>query len=245
MKRSNRSIEVFDISLMAVVTKAMGAFLVLMLLLMPYYSSGPLGGTTIGDLNDEIDALDKQIQTFSADVAKKKPDELKKTIDELLARLKKARELIDLLKRQTDALNAQVARLEDLNKDLTAQIEAITKERDELKAEIASLKDSVEDLTKRNEKLTLDFNPGAATIMGVAISENSCEISVGALKIGSGVLVDHKEIEYPLNLTGSTLGSFYRTVFSARNTSWFYYDNFGVKENYVIYGVFKDALVAH
>ena len=43
MKRPHRSIETFDISLMAVVTKAMGAFLVLMLLLMPYYRSGPIG----------------------------------------------------------------------------------------------------------------------------------------------------------------------------------------------------------
>jgi type II secretory pathway pseudopilin PulG len=38
MRRPHRSIETFDISLMAVVTKAMGAFLVLMLLLLPYYT---------------------------------------------------------------------------------------------------------------------------------------------------------------------------------------------------------------
>ena len=35
MHRPARQIEVFDISLMAVVTKAMGAFLVIMILLMP------------------------------------------------------------------------------------------------------------------------------------------------------------------------------------------------------------------
>jgi hypothetical protein len=37
LRRPNRSIEVFDISLMNVVTKAMGAFLVLMLLLYPHH----------------------------------------------------------------------------------------------------------------------------------------------------------------------------------------------------------------
>jgi len=41
LRPANRSIETFDISLMAVVTKAMGAFLVLMLLLVPSYVTMP------------------------------------------------------------------------------------------------------------------------------------------------------------------------------------------------------------
>jgi hypothetical protein len=41
LRPANRSIETFDISLMAVVTKAMGAFLVLMLLLVPSYVAMP------------------------------------------------------------------------------------------------------------------------------------------------------------------------------------------------------------
>ena len=41
LRRANRAIETFDISLMAVVTKAMGAFLVLMLLLVPSYVAMP------------------------------------------------------------------------------------------------------------------------------------------------------------------------------------------------------------
>jgi hypothetical protein len=47
LRRSNRSIEVFDIALMAVVTKAMGAFLVLMLLMLPSYNNLPAMQETV------------------------------------------------------------------------------------------------------------------------------------------------------------------------------------------------------
>ena len=62
MRRSNRNIETFDISLMAVVTKAMGAFLVLMLLLMPYYSSGPIGQQAAADLAKKVEQADLKIR---------------------------------------------------------------------------------------------------------------------------------------------------------------------------------------
>lgn len=61
MRRPNRSIETFDISLMAVVTKAMGAFLVMMLLLLPYYSSSPLGKDEAQDLAKKVQDADAKI----------------------------------------------------------------------------------------------------------------------------------------------------------------------------------------
>ena len=62
MKRPHRSIETFDISLMAVVTKAMGAFLVLMLLLMPYYTSEPMGQKEADALEKKVEEVNKNIQ---------------------------------------------------------------------------------------------------------------------------------------------------------------------------------------
>jgi cell division protein FtsB len=51
LRRRNRSIEVFDIALMAVVTKAMGAFLVLMLIMLPSYNQAPAMEQTVADAN--------------------------------------------------------------------------------------------------------------------------------------------------------------------------------------------------
>lgn len=61
IRRANRQIEVFDISLMAVVTKAMGAFLVIMLLLMPYYRSYPAYQVPATNLGSQLQDLKKQL----------------------------------------------------------------------------------------------------------------------------------------------------------------------------------------
>lgn len=130
LRRPNRSIEVFDISLMAVVTKAMGAFLVIMVLLMPYYSSGPIGEQNAADLAKTIaDAqkqLDLAVQKLSQ--AKPSPDEIAKLLDEALRRLREAQELMARLKRDNDALNSQVRRLEDELKEANAENEQLEKE---------------------------------------------------------------------------------------------------------------------
>lgn len=59
-RRPNRQIEVFDISLIAVVTKAMGAFLLVMLL-MPYYSSYPAYQFLAANLGWQLQDLKNQI----------------------------------------------------------------------------------------------------------------------------------------------------------------------------------------
>lgn len=61
IRRANRQIEVFDISLMAVVTKAMGAFLVIMLLLMPYYRSYPAYQVPATNLGSQLQDLKNQL----------------------------------------------------------------------------------------------------------------------------------------------------------------------------------------
>ena len=60
IRRPHRSIETFDISLMAVVTKAMGAFLVMMLLLIPSYIAVPEMQTHLSDVEAETRQLEQQ-----------------------------------------------------------------------------------------------------------------------------------------------------------------------------------------
>jgi hypothetical protein len=66
IRRPHRSIETFDISLMAVVTKAMGAFLVMMLLLIPSYIAVPEMQTKLSD----IEAETRQLEQKAASLAK-------------------------------------------------------------------------------------------------------------------------------------------------------------------------------
>jgi hypothetical protein len=114
MRRPNRSIEVFDISLMAVVTKAMGAFLVLMLLLMPYYSSGPVGEKNAADLAKAVAEAEATVRALSERLSQvRDPAELAKLLEEARRKLEEAQRLITLLKRDNDALNSQAQRLRD------------------------------------------------------------------------------------------------------------------------------------
>jgi multidrug efflux pump subunit AcrA (membrane-fusion protein) len=139
MRRPHRSIEVFDISLMAVVTKAMGAFLVLMLLLMPYYSSGPIGQQEASDLKDKVDQVDKNIQAVISELSKADAEDLRKRLEEALKELEEARKLIAELQHANDALNAQVQRLEQ--------------ERDQLAAQVAQAQQQIAALQQQNKDL--------------------------------------------------------------------------------------------
>jgi hypothetical protein len=135
IRRPNRSIEVFDISLMAVVTKAMGAFLVLMLLLMPYYSSGPVGEQNAAQLAQTISEAQKELDLAVQKLAQAKPDpdEIAKLLDEALRRLREAQALMARLKRDNDALNGQVKRLEE-------NLAEAKKENEQLEKELAEQK---------------------------------------------------------------------------------------------------------
>jgi predicted nuclease with TOPRIM domain len=178
MKRPHRSIETFDISLMAVVTKAMGAFLVLMLLLIPYYKSGPIAQKPIDDLAKKVDEVNKNIKDIVDKLTTASAEDLRKLLDDALKNLDDARKLIAELKRAVDQLNAQVQRLDDenaglktqvaqLRKDnatLTARAEQLQKDNDTLTAEVADLRNQVNTLNatiaglkNENERLKADL----------------------------------------------------------------------------------------
>jgi hypothetical protein len=131
MRRPNRSIEVFDISLMAVVTKAMGAFLVLMVVFMQYYSSGPLGQNTAQQLTREIEQTQKNtVEALKRLLEKANPEDIAKLLEEARRRLEEARKLIEQLKRENDALNAQAQRLQQANEQLEKEIAELERKLD-------------------------------------------------------------------------------------------------------------------
>jgi len=62
LRRPRRSIETFDIALMAVVTKAMGAFLVLMLIMLPSYNKVPGMQHEVHDADAALQRLAKRVE---------------------------------------------------------------------------------------------------------------------------------------------------------------------------------------
>ncbi len=133
-RRFNRQIEVFDISLMAVVTKAMGAFLVIMLLLMPYYQSSPAFEKSAEELQQQIDDLQSRLAEMEKNVGRFKddPDELKRQLAAMIAQVNEARVRIVALQRQLDQAWSQNRRLE-------AEVAAVERERDLIAAQKAAL----------------------------------------------------------------------------------------------------------
>jgi peptidoglycan hydrolase CwlO-like protein len=189
MKRPHRSIETFDISLMAVVTKAMGAFLVLMLLLIPYYKSGPIAQKPIDDLAKKVEEVNKNIKDVVDKLTTASAEDLRKLLDEALKELEEARKLIAELQRAIDQLNAQVKRLEDEKAALVAQVDQLEKDKAALAAQVAELQKQIEplkaqiaELQKENDELKKEIEPLKAQIAELQNESNTLKAKLADLE---------------------------------------------------------------
>lgn len=134
MRRPHRTIETFDISLMAVVTKAMGAFLVLMLLLMPYYTPG-LPGQAAQRLLKELQEASAKLDSISKKVDQSGGQGLEKDAQALAQEVNSTADLLTKLEGLINKAFAEVARLEKENEDLKAQLAEIKRELANLQAQ--------------------------------------------------------------------------------------------------------------
>jgi peptidoglycan hydrolase CwlO-like protein len=250
MHRPHRSIEVFDISLMAVVTKAMGAFLVMMLLLMPYYSSGPLGLKNTEDLAKAVDEADEKIKEVLDRIAKvdSSPEDLRKLLEETRKLLEEARRLITRLRGEIDALNSQVARLEEKNTELTSRIADLERERETLNTKIAALSSEIESLNKqvqdlkvRNDELVEKLQPNNATITVAVIIDPGCSVEVGLLPRSVPISSDKKSIQYPLNFVSASVGAARSLSHDMGSVSWLQYRRGDLDDTYIFYSLSRDT----
>lgn len=166
-----------EIAMMAVITKAMGAFLVLMIVLMPYYTSDPVAQRTADEATEQVDHAKQKLQEAQDKLKKgrltdEEIDALLDELDEATRQLEEALLNIHQLKIQVDQLTSQVKRLEEL---LVAQEKEITA----LKVEIAKLLAEIE-LLKRNQKpeavywniVRLDWRGCTAPSLNLYITSN-------------------------------------------------------------------------
>lgn len=183
MRRPNRSIETFDISLMAVVTKAMGAFLVMMLLLLPYYSSSPLGKDEAQDLAKKVRDADAKIQNVLGRLG---DSELRADLSAARDQLGSGQQLVNQLKRYVDQLSSQVGRLEERLKTVAAELEQLKRENARLapleaesrrlREENARLKEELERLKQQIAQLQLS-TPERVAELQQRIRELEAEIA--------------------------------------------------------------------
>ena len=130
MRRFSRQIEVFDISLMAVVTKAMGAFLVLFVLVLPFYTGDPNIKATSQAAREEIAQLKRALEALAGQIHADPDQEraLREAIRRMQAMVDEGDAKINQLSRQAEALSSQLRRAQ-------ADLGEAKKERDAAREE--------------------------------------------------------------------------------------------------------------
>ncbi|WP_294533870.1 hypothetical protein [uncultured Rhodoblastus sp.] len=148
MRRRHRETSGGEVAMMAVITKAMGAFLVLMIMLLPYYTGDTQSQQTVDDTGRRIDeakaGLDGAVDRL------KKGRLTDAEIDDILNRLQQAHDelteaqgLIRQLRIKVDQAASQINRLEQQNAALLAQVTALQTQAAQLQAEIEKLKQEI------------------------------------------------------------------------------------------------------
>lgn len=125
-------------ALMAVMTKAMGAFLVIMIMLLPYYTGDNAAQHTVDQANAEMDKARAGLAAAQDKLKKGRLtdaeiDELYKRLTKAQDALQEAQKLVDRLREKLDQKETQIARLEADNKSLNEQVEGLKQEIEKLR----------------------------------------------------------------------------------------------------------------
>lgn len=146
MKPRNREINIFSLSMMDVISGAMGAFLIIMIILAQYYDSDPTTSQEVAKLTEEMVRAIEELQE-SRDNS---PQDMKRMFDvpleELLAALERLQALRDRLaqaQQQIKRLTDYASRLENENQELETDNQELSQANqrlDERNRELALLK---------------------------------------------------------------------------------------------------------
>lgn len=122
MQRRNREINIFSLSMMDVISGAMGAFLIIMIVLARYYESSPENSESVSRLQQELQRAREKIEYVERIIREAGVDI---DIDEILRQLREARALLDQANRRMqdlrdrlDQATAQKNRLQKVNQQL-------------------------------------------------------------------------------------------------------------------------------
>lgn len=154
MRRRDREINIFNIAFLDVITGAMGAFILLVLLLAPYYT-GPNPPPphmkslqkAINHAAGETKRLEHQInQAVKDGVDPRLLEKLKKLLHKLRIELSNAQKQMIRLRSEINHLESQNEKLKNENQALRRQLRDDRKLIDKLEAEIAKLEAEIQKL---------------------------------------------------------------------------------------------------
>jgi len=115
MMRRNREPNVFGLSLMDAISGAMGAFLIIMLLLARYYEADPTSGRKAEELQQELEQAQKQLEDLRQRMeGLGEYDDLRPQLMLALADLDQARRRAAQLRTSLDEASAEIMRLKKL-----------------------------------------------------------------------------------------------------------------------------------
>ncbi|MFT3731759.1 MAG: hypothetical protein QM780_10130 [Hyphomicrobium sp.] len=146
MKRPRREAVGGEVALMAVITKAMGAFLILVVIMLPHYVLSVSNSKTADQAQERADNASKMANEIS--------DTLKKgrlTDEEIDALLRK----IEALKQELATLKDEIAQLKNELNQALAEVDRLKKAKEELEAEVARLKKELEELKRSTRPSTI------------------------------------------------------------------------------------------
>lgn len=120
MQRRNRDIQIFNLSMMDVITGAMGAFLIVMIVLARYYNADPGNKENIEAIQAELDSAQARLRQIEAQFRKVGIDstDIPSAIREATKDLSSAQKKTDALNDQLDQASAEIERLEETIRDL-------------------------------------------------------------------------------------------------------------------------------
>lgn len=158
LQRARRNVEVFDIAIVAVVTKAMGAFLVIMILLLPYYKTNPQFARVAGEFHNELSAASTAVSAVRVMLLKPEVDSaaVRAALDVVQKHVTEAQAYVAAVRNTLDALSAQNERLQKDLETLSAQLAAASAEIANLRVTNSQLSDANTVLESENSKLRQD-----------------------------------------------------------------------------------------
>ncbi len=155
LARARRQIEVFDIAIVAVVTKALGAFIVLVIILMPYYRSDPTQAPVVQAVEDYLGAIRRDVEAAQRRLNEPNPDRtaLDQLFEQAKSEIAKAQGMIQGVRDKLDQAKAQIDRLEARDTELQNRAAQLEAELGRAQAEVARLQQTNKDLTADNERV--------------------------------------------------------------------------------------------
>jgi len=158
--RARRQAEVFDIAIVAVVTKALGAFIALVIILMPYYRSDPANAPAVNVVTDQLRQATAAVAMAERALASPTLDrpELQRRIMQVKEAISEAQKLVQGLRSKLDQASSQIktmseqaardksriAELEQQSAQMRASIERMTQQAATLQREAQTMRAEAE-----------------------------------------------------------------------------------------------------